>query len=149
TPAISDGRTLHRPPPETRIFLPPSGVPSRRRTRRPALAAKIAATVPAAPAPTTATGSAGPRLARSMRLPYSIAGGGAGFRGWREAHSARKALFPGGKELFRPGKELFRVRKELFGLRKDLFKARKELFRAGKDLFRLRKELFRGGKELF
>src|SRR3954469_23431657 len=62
---------LHRPPPETRIFLPPSGVLSKRRTRRPAFAAKIAAIVPAAPAPTTTTECSRP-LAFSIPQPYSI-----------------------------------------------------------------------------
>src|SRR5437762_3993292 len=62
----SEGRTLQRPPPLMRIFLPPSWVRSSRRTLRLPFraspppgppAAKIAAMNPAAPAPITMTGS--------------------------------------------------------------------------------------------
>ncbi len=49
------GRMLHRPPPLMRIFRPPSAVRSRRSVCAPCDAAKIAAIVPAAPAPITAT----------------------------------------------------------------------------------------------
>jgi len=45
---------LQRPPPLIRIFRPPSAVRSSRITSAPDLAAKIAAIVPAAPAPMTA-----------------------------------------------------------------------------------------------
>ena len=49
------GRMLHRPPPLIRILRPPSAVRSRRRVSAPAAAEKIAAMVPAAPAPMTTT----------------------------------------------------------------------------------------------
>ena len=49
------GRMLHRPPPLIRIFLPPSGVLSSRIVSHSGEAAKMAAIVPAAPAPMTAT----------------------------------------------------------------------------------------------
>ena len=52
----SDGRMLHRPPPLMRIFRPPSFVRSSSTTRRPRPAAKIAASNPAAPAPTITIG---------------------------------------------------------------------------------------------
>ena len=50
-----DGSTLHRPPPLMRILRPPSFVRSSRVVRAPARAAKMAAMVPAAPAPITMT----------------------------------------------------------------------------------------------
>jgi len=46
---------LHFPPPEIRIFVPSRTVFSRRTTFAPKLAARQAATMPAAPAPTTTT----------------------------------------------------------------------------------------------
>src|ERR1019366_8373970 len=49
------GRMLHRPPPLMRILRPPSFVRSSRIVSAPAPAAKIAAIVPAAPAPITTT----------------------------------------------------------------------------------------------
>src|SRR5437868_12200452 len=49
------GRMLHRPPPLMRIFRPPSLVRSSNCTSAPARAANPAATIPAAPAPTTTT----------------------------------------------------------------------------------------------
>src|ERR1035437_3947537 len=49
------GRMLHRPPPLMRILRPPSFVRSSRIVSAPAPAAKIAAMVPAAPAPITTT----------------------------------------------------------------------------------------------
>ena len=52
----AEGRTLQRPPPLMRILRPPSRVRSRRRTSPPRSAAAIAATRPAAPAPTTTMG---------------------------------------------------------------------------------------------
>jgi hypothetical protein len=52
------GRMLQRPPPLIRILRPPSAVRSRSKTRLRCLAAKIAATRPAAPAPTTTIGCA-------------------------------------------------------------------------------------------
>ena len=52
------GRTLHRPPPLIRILRPPSGVRSRRSVSASADAAKIAAIVPAAPAPMIGDASA-------------------------------------------------------------------------------------------
>jgi hypothetical protein len=54
------GSTLHRPPPLMRIFRPPSRVRSSSSVSAPADAAKIAAMLPAAPAPMTTT--------RGMRL---------------------------------------------------------------------------------
>ena len=50
-----EGSTLQRPPPLIRIFRPPSFVRSSSVVRAPARAAKIAAIVPAAPAPMTRT----------------------------------------------------------------------------------------------
>ena len=49
------GRTLHRPPPLIKILRPPSLVRSRSCVCAPPAAAKIAAIVPAAPAPITTT----------------------------------------------------------------------------------------------
>jgi hypothetical protein len=49
------GSTLHRPPPLMRILRPPSRVRSTSSVSAPASAAKIAAIVPAAPAPITTT----------------------------------------------------------------------------------------------
>ena len=49
------GSTLQRPPPLMRILRPPSRVRSRSRVSAPARAAKMAAIVPAAPAPITTT----------------------------------------------------------------------------------------------
>ena len=56
------GRMLQRPPPLMRILRPPSRVRSSSRVSAPPTAAKIAAMVPAAPAPITATrrGTGGP-----------------------------------------------------------------------------------------
>jgi hypothetical protein len=48
---------LQRPPPLIRIFRPPSAVRSTTITGAGPLAAKMAATSPAAPAPTTIVGS--------------------------------------------------------------------------------------------
>src|SRR5262249_43618042 len=53
--AAVDGRTLQRPPPLIRIFRPPSEVRSSRVVSTSEDAAKIAAIVPAAPAPMIAT----------------------------------------------------------------------------------------------
>ena len=52
------GSMLQRPPPLMRILRPPSAVRSRSGVSAPAAAAKIAAIVPAAPAPMTATRAA-------------------------------------------------------------------------------------------
>ncbi len=51
-----DGSTLQRPPPLITILRAPLFVLSSSRTSRPDSAAKMAAIVPAAPAPTTTTG---------------------------------------------------------------------------------------------
>jgi len=53
--ASTEGRTLQRPPPLIRIFRPPSAVRSSSSVSAPWVAAKMAASVPAAPAPMTAT----------------------------------------------------------------------------------------------
>jgi len=58
------GNTLQRPPPLMRIFRPPSRVRSMSVVSAPAFAAKIAAIVPAAPAPMTAT--------RRLRRPSEL-----------------------------------------------------------------------------
>lgn len=50
-----DGRMLQRPPPLMRILRPPSRVRSSSKVSAPLAAAKIAARMPAAPAPITAT----------------------------------------------------------------------------------------------
>ena len=60
--SIRAGRMLQRPPPLMRILRPPSRVRSSSRVSAPADAANIAAMVPAAPAPTTATRRAEPLL---------------------------------------------------------------------------------------
>ncbi len=68
----TEGRTLHRPPPEMRIFRPPSGVRSRRRTGAAPPAAWMAAINPAAPAPTTTMGSAGPSPGEGWVIPATV-----------------------------------------------------------------------------
>src|SRR5436305_9878411 len=67
--STAEGRTLHRPPPLTRIFRPPSRVRSRSRTRRRfsgGPAAKTAARSPAAPAPRMTVGRGGGGIGRSV-----------------------------------------------------------------------------------
>ena len=68
------GRMLQRPPPEMRIFRPPSSVRSRSRTSAPADAAKIAAMVPAAPAPTTTTRGRSSSLGCDNLAPQRLRG---------------------------------------------------------------------------
>ena len=55
--AMTEGRMLQRPPPLIRILRPPSAVRSSTTTGAGPSAAKMAATRPAAPAPTTTVGS--------------------------------------------------------------------------------------------
>ena len=59
-----DGKTLHRPPPLIRIFLPGRSPPSSKSTGRAPPAAQSAAIRPAAPAPTITTGSVRKSLIR-------------------------------------------------------------------------------------
>ncbi len=65
------GSTLHRPPPLMRILRPPSLQRSMSVTCAPAAAAKIAAIVPAAPAPITATRRLIGRSASRMLLGHT------------------------------------------------------------------------------
>ena len=63
-----EGRMLHRPPPLIRILRPPSAVRSTSVVLAPLRAAKIAAIVPAAPAPMTTTRGMGQLTAYSHQL---------------------------------------------------------------------------------